>query len=209
MNHAIVRTLVIAAILIPTMTAQSPDASPAKKPVTAKLGEVAPDFELKDIDGKSVKLSDHKGKVIVLEWYNPDCPFVRRAHTEGTLKGLSSKITKDRNVVWLSINSSAPGKQGHGIELNKDRRKKYGITNPILVDEDGKVGRLYRAARTPEIFILDQKMKVAYHGAQDNGLELSRLPAGEKGEKVNHIDQVVTALLAGKKPPVTSTKPVG
>lgn len=209
MKMAIARTLMIVAALASGGVVTAQDEKVAEKPKHAKLGEVAPDFELKDLDGKTVKLSDHKGKIIVLEWYNPDCPFVKRAHTSGTLKGLSAKHAKNEKVVWLSINSSAPGKQGHGIELNKERRKKYGITNPILIDEDGKVGRLYRAARTPEIFILDQKMKVAYHGAQDNSLEIMRAPEDAKPEPVNHIDGVVAALLEGKKPKVTKTKPLG
>lgn len=180
-----------------------------EKPKAAKLGKVAPDFALKNLEGKTVKLSDYKDKIIVLEWYNPDCPFVRRAHTKGSLKGLSTRLTKNEKVVWLSINSSAPGKQGYGIELNKERKKQYGITNPVLVDSDGKVGRLYKAARTPQMYVLDQKKKIVYMGAEDNAMARRVAPKDQRPDHVNHIEEVVNTLLKGETPKLRSTKPVG
>src|SRR5688500_10287965 len=88
----------------------------------AEVGKPAPDFTLKDLDGKDVKLSSFKGKVVVLEWFNPGCPFVKNSHTVGTLKEAAKKHTKN-GVVWLAVNSGAPGKQGHGAEANREGAK--------------------------------------------------------------------------------------
>ena len=102
------------------------DAKPADaKPTEAKLeiGKAAPAFELKDLDGKTVKLADYKGKTVVLEWFNPECPFVVHQHSEGVLKDAAAKATKD-GVVWLAINSSGPGKEGNGVEKNKKADRK-------------------------------------------------------------------------------------
>src|ERR1051325_7042689 len=83
-----------------------------------KVGATVPDFSLPDLDGKTVKLSDYKGKTVVLEWFNPECPFVKATHTRGPLAGTAKKHIK-AGVVWLAINSGAPGKQGTGVEKNK------------------------------------------------------------------------------------------
>ncbi len=121
----------------------SPAATPvvAAAPVLARVGKAAPAFKLKDLDGRPVSLSDFKGKVVVLEWFNPGCPFVRAAHTKGSLVD-AAKRAKKNGIVWLAINSGAPGQQGHGIEANRKgcgdlwtrtpalaRRRRVGRTN--------------------------------------------------------------------------------
>src|SRR5205085_12655388 len=95
-------------------------AAKQEKPADMKaaIGKPAPNFELKDLDGKTVKLSDFKGKPVVLEWFNPACPVVTRQHAEGALKDQAARVTKD-GIVWLSINSSAVGKEGNGVAANK------------------------------------------------------------------------------------------
>src|SRR5262249_52305465 len=103
----------------PEKHADKPAEKKADKPeAKVELGKPAPAFELKDLDGKSVKLSDYKDKIVVLEWFNPECPFVVHQHTEGVLKEAASKAAKD-GVVWLAINSSAAGQEGNGVEKNK------------------------------------------------------------------------------------------
>ncbi|MCA9629415.1 MAG: thioredoxin family protein [Myxococcales bacterium] len=173
----------------------------------AKVGEAAPDFELKDLDGKSVKLSDYKGKVVVLEWFNPGCPFVKAAHKRGSLVDTAKKETA-KGVVWLAINSGAPGKQGHGIEANKQGSTEFGMTNPVLLDEDGKVGKAYGAKHTPHMFVIDKAGKLAYAGAIDNS------PDGEgespkDGKLINYVEEALSDIAAGKPVRTPTTEAYG
>lgn len=133
----------------------------------AAIGKPAPDFTLTDTEGKPVKLSALRGKTVVLEWFNPDCPFVKHAHGKGPLKGMSQGYVNDK-LEWLTINSSAPNKQGHGLARNRDARTEYGIKNRVLLDENGKVGRAYGAEKTPHIFVIDAKGTLVYRGGLDN-----------------------------------------
>jgi peroxiredoxin len=112
--------------------------------VTATIGAPAPDFTLHDLDGKPVTLSAFRGKTVVLEWFNPNCPFVRASHTKGSLKTYAAKATA-QGVVWLAINSAAPGKEGNGKDANEEGKKLFGLTHPILLDESGATGRHYGA----------------------------------------------------------------
>jgi len=145
-------------------------AAPASSPATvtaatttsetqpgAEIGKPAPDFALPDLDGKTVKLQDFHGKVVVLEWFNPECPFVRASHTKGSLNGLAKRYTErpDHSVVWLAIDSSAPGKQGSLPEKIAEGKARYGMTSPILRDERGDVGHRYGATNTPHMFVID------------------------------------------------------
>ncbi len=190
--------------------ADAPAANTADSPkstATAKVGEAAPDFELKDLDGKTVKLSDYKGKVVVLEWFNPGCPFVKAAHKKGSLVDTAKK-EMDKGVVWLSINSGAPGKQGHGVEANKTGVTEFGMTNPVLLDEDGKVGKAYGAKHTPHMFVIDKQGKLAYAGAIDNS------PDGEgespkDGKLINYVQEALTDIEAGKPVRTPSTEAYG
>jgi peroxiredoxin len=183
------------------------DAKPADaKPTEAKLeiGKAAPAFELKDLDGKAVKLADYKGKVVVLEWFNPECPFVVHQHSEGVLKDAAAKATKD-GVVWLAINSSGPGKEGNGVEKNKKAVADWKMAYPVLVDEDGTVGMAYGSKNTPTMYIIDAKGMLAYHGAIDNA------PEGkpEGGTLVSYVENALAELKAGKAVSKAETKPYG
>ena len=182
--------------------AASAEAAPAAK---ATLGNPAPDFTLTDVDGKEVTLSSFKGKTIVLEWYNPDCPYVRYAHGEaGPLASMPQRYI-EQGVVWLAINSGAEGKQGSGVGNNMKARDSYGITYPVLMDTSGEVGRLYEAMTTPHMFVIDRGFNLVYNGALDNA------PRGEvQGDAaVNHIDNVFAALSAGEAVAEARTKPYG
>ncbi len=171
----------------------------------AALGKAAPDFELKDLDGKAVKLSDYKGKVVVLEWFNPECPFVVRGYGEnGSLRGQAARVAKD-GVVWLSVNSGAAGKQGVGVEKNKKAMAEWKIANPILLDEKGDVGRRYEAKTTPHMYVIDAKGVLAYRGAIDNAPDGK--PEGDK--LVNYVDAAIADLKAGKAIGKAETKSYG
>jgi peroxiredoxin len=146
-----------------------PKAEPAPSVVLhpAKLGNPAPAFTLVDTDGKTHKLHDYKGKMVVLEWFNPDCPFVKYAHSQGELQEMAEQLT-DADLVWLSINSNAPGRQGNGVERNQTARRDYGMPNPVLLDETGSTGKAYGAEKTPTMFLVDAKGILVYRGGIDN-----------------------------------------
>lgn len=135
---------------------------------SAKVGEAAPEFSLPNTEGEAIALADFKGKTVVLEWFNPDCPFVVYAHEgEGPLVELGNEKTQE-GVVWLAINSGAPGKQGAGAERNKQAKADWKIDYPILIDEDGKVGQAYGAKTTPHMYVIDPEGKLVYAGGLDN-----------------------------------------
>jgi peroxiredoxin len=135
---------------------------------TAKVGEPAPAFTLPSVAGETISLADYAGKTVVLEWFNPDCPFVKYAHDEGgPLASLGNEQSK-AGIVWLAINSGASGKQGAGVERNKQAQADWKLEHPILIDEDGKVGRTYGAQTTPHMFVIDPAGKLIYAGALDN-----------------------------------------
>lgn len=188
----------------------SPAAAPtspapaAEALASAELGKAAPDFTLKDLDGKPHKLSDYKGKTVILEWYNPDCPFVVKQHNEGPLKTMAKDVAAN-GVVWLAINSGAPGKQGAGLERNKTSLTEYGIAHPILLDEDGKVGKAYKARNTPHMYVIKPDGTLAYMGAIDNA------PMGKVPESglVNHVADALADLAANRPVKVPETKAYG
>ncbi|MBX3469900.1 MAG: redoxin domain-containing protein [Planctomycetes bacterium] len=155
-------------------------------PPGARVGDVAPVFTLNDVADRPHSLEQHRGKIVVLEWYNPDCPAVKRHHQRAkTMKELAAKY-KDRDVVWLAINSGAPGKQGHGQERNARSVREYEIEYPVLLDPSGEVGRAYGARVTPHMFVIDRAGKLVYAGAIDD--------EGKAG--VNYVEKAVEALLA-------------
>lgn len=186
----------------PAQAAASPGSAPTLQ--RAELGKPAPGFELVDLDGKTVKLSDHAGKVVVLEWFNPDCPFVKRNHEQGPLKDLAKRV-RGEGVVFLAINSGAPGKQGHGKEVNVAGRDRYGIDYPILLDESGAVGKAYGAKATPHMYVIDAKGVLVYAGAIDNA------PDGDPddGKLVDYVSQALEDLRAGRPVATPETKAYG
>ncbi len=181
-----------------------PAGANAAVPALATAGATAPDFTLKDLDGKDVSLASFRGKTVVLEWYNPDCPFVRHQHTDGPLAKMAAEYTK-KGVVWLAINSGAPGKQGHGVERNKASLTEYGIGHPILVDEPGTVGKLYQSRTTPHMVVITPEGTLAYMGAIDNA------PMGRAPESgfVNYVADALADLEAGRAVRTPQTKGYG
>ncbi len=168
-------------------------------PVLAQESKTAPDFELLDQNGKLVKLSDLLGKVVVLEWTNPECPFVKRHYSPETMTMVKlAKSYKDQPVVWLAINST----NFHDQAYNKEWHDKLELPYPVLDDHTGKVGRLYGATNTPHLYVVDTEGKLAYQGAIDDK------PRGGDAS-VNYVKQAIDALLAGQAPSPNQTKPYG
>ena len=167
-------------------------------------GEAAPGVSLKGIDGKTYSLKDYQGKVVVLEWINPNCPFSDRHAREKTMSELAGKYGKE--VTWLAVNSTNPE---HRDFLAPAKHKAWndenGVNYPVLYDESGQVGHAYGAKTTPHMFIIDPQGKVAYNGAIDDD------PSGRKArpERVNYVDGGLHARTAGKSPDPASTKPYG
>ena len=171
-------------------------------PAVAQLGQPAPDFSLTDTEGATWSLSAQRGKIVVIEWFNPGCPFVKYAYNEGPLKDLASAVRGD-DVVWVNINSGAPGKQGHGLEVNRAAREAWKIAQPVLIDEDGRVGRLYEARTTPHLYIIDKQGVLAYRGALDNA-PLGKVEGDEA--PMNYVRAALAEVQAGR--PVTTPETV-
>lgn len=176
-------------------------------PGPAQVGAPAPEFTLQDLDGKSVSLSQFRGKLVVLEWFNPGCPFVRSSHTVGSLKGLAAKHAGE-GVVWLAINSGGPGKQGAGLDANRQGIAQFGMQHPVLVDEAGKVGQLYGAERTPHMFVINPEGVLVYRGAIDNSPD-GEGQSPEGGKLVNYVDGAISAVQTGAKVSPAETKAYG
>lgn len=175
----------------------------AKKVAAAAVGSMAPDFELKDTDGKSHKLSDltKSGKVVVLQWFNPDCPVMKMHYEAKTFQDLN-KNYKDKNVVMLAINSGSAGKQGSGQERNAKARKDWSLDFPVLMDDTGSVGKSYGAKNTPTMYVINKEGILAYAGAIDDG-------SPEGVGKTNYVSKALDEILAGKKVTTTETKAYG
>jgi peroxiredoxin len=191
---------------VETSSAHASAAVPARTEGVA-VGKPAPDFTLKDLDGQEFKLSSFKGKKVVLEWFNPGCPFVKASHTKGSLRDTAKRMTS-KGIVWLAINSSAPGKQGNGADANRDAVKKFGLEHPILFDESGVVGHAYGATNTPHMFVIDEKGTLVYRGAIDNSPDgEGESPTG--GKLVSYVESALADLEAGKPVTTAETKAYG
>jgi peroxiredoxin len=181
--------------------------APSETAEGANLGPAPPDFDLPDLDGKRIRLSELRGKTIVLEWFNPECPFVKASHTKGSLVD-TAKRQSATGVIWLAINSNAPGKQGAGVEKNRTGKETFGLSHPILLDENGQVGQRYGAKRTPHMYVIDAKGILVYKGAIDNS------PDGEgespkDGKLVNYVDAALADIAAGRAVAAAETEAYG
>jgi hypothetical protein len=169
------------------------------------VGQPAPTFALQNLEGKEVKLADYLGKTVVLEWFNPECPFVVYAHNAGgPLEKLAAEKTNDQ-VVWLAVNSSAPGREGSGADKNKASKATWKMSHEVLLDESGSAGHAYNATNTPQMAVVDAKGTLVYQGALDNN------PLGrEKGvTTVNYVTAALDDLAAGRPVKTPETKPYG
>lgn len=176
-------------------------------PLTAapEIGRPAPDFTLRDSDGKSRSLAEFKGRTVVLEWFNEGCPFVKKHYGSGHLPAQQKAATGD-GVVWLTIVSSAPGKQGYLDPAAAAAKKRELHATALLLDADGKVGRLYGARTTPDMFVIDPEGNLAYAGAIDD--RPTPDPASLAGAR-NYVADAIAAVKAGRPVSPVRTKPYG
>ena len=173
----------------------------------AQPGKPAPDFSLQDSSGKTVKLSDFKGKTVVLEWTNRDCPYVRKHYNSGNMQELQ-KEAAGKDVVWLTVASSATGQQGHetaetAVALTTERKA---TPAAFLLDPDGKVGHAYDARVTPHMYVIDKVGTLAYMGAIDD--KPTANVADVKTARP-YAKEAIEAVLAGQPVKVASTRAYG
>jgi len=182
-------------------------AAGAGRGADVEVGATAPCFTLTDVHGNRHGLSDFKGKTVVLEWTNYDCPFVRKHYGTENMQKLQEKYIQ-KQVVWLSICSSAPGKQGHySPEIWREKIKQQGSkATAVLLDADGKVGRLYGAKTTPHMFVIGGDGLLRYRGAIDDNRAWD--PKTVEGA-TNYVAAALDALLKGEAVAVQETQSYG
>lgn len=171
------------------------------------VGAKAPEFTLTDTNGETHSLSDFAGKVVVLEWTNYGCPFVKKHYNSGNMQQLQATAT-DKDVVWLSICSSAPGKQGNmSLEDWREAAGEKGVkSTAILIDETGSVGRSYGAIATPHMFVIDESGVLVYDGAIDS---IPSASISDISKAENYVMAAIDATLAGKPVEKSKSKPYG
>jgi peroxiredoxin len=180
----------------------------------AKVGAPAPDFKGMASNGKTYDLKallkEQPGKFIVLEWHNQSCPFVKKFYSSGTMQRLQKEWT-DKGVIWLSVLSSAPGKQGNlDAKTENDYMKtKRAVPTAALLDSSGAIGKAYNAKTTPHMFVIDPKGTLVYDGAIDNKPTTDPADIGASKDYVNYVSAALTEAMAGKPVTVSSSRPYG
>ena len=171
------------------------------------VGQPAPNFTLPDSNGRQVSLADFRGKTVVLEWNNPDCPFTRKHYDSGNMQGTQTAAARD-GAVWLSVNSSAPGNQGHmdAAEAREAIAEAGARPTHYLLDPRGEVGRLYGAATTPHMYVIDGAGTLVYAGAID---DKPTADADDINGARNHVLAALSELKAGKAVSVPTSRPYG
>lgn len=194
MKHIITAAAALAVIAVPVSAA----------PV---VGKAAPNFVAADVNGKPVKLSTFRGKTVVLEWNNPECPFVKKHYGTGNMQKAQAAAAKD-GVVWLSINSSAPGKQGHmtGPQAKDFLVKSGARPTAYLLDPRGVVGKAYDASTTPHMYIINKAGVLVYAGGIDD--KPTPRPADINGAR-NHVLAALSEIKTGKAVSVATSRPYG
>jgi peroxiredoxin len=170
-------------------------------------GAAAPDISVTDSKGKTHTISQYKGKTVVLEWFNPGCPFVVKHYGSGNMQKLQEDFT-GKGVVWLTIDSSAPGKEGHLTPEQANAKMTEWKMKPtaLLLDPDGKAGQTYGAKNTPHMFVISPEGKVIYQGAIDSkpSAKAEDIPGS-----TNYVKVALDESMAGKPVSTASTKPYG
>jgi len=171
------------------------------KKVTAQVGQPAPDFKLMDQNGQPVRLSDHKGKIVVVEFFNDQCPFVKKFYKNGDMNRMASDMA-EKGVAWLAIDSS----NFSNVEQNAQIASEWNIDRPLLDDAKGKVGKMYAAKTTPHMYVIDKDGTLAYAGAIDSN---SSANAADIASADNYVVMAVDALMNGETVSPSETKPYG
>jgi peroxiredoxin len=202
MTPAPVRRALLGALLaVPAALMLAPAAD------AATIGQPAPAFEVKDATGKTVRLADFKGRHVVLEWTNPGCPFVVKHYGSQNMQGLQKEFTA-KNVVWLSISSTAPGATDYlpPAQLAAKYREWGAAPTAMLMDDAGTIGRAYGARTTPHMYIVDPQGTLVYAGGIDD--KRSANPADIPSAK-NFVRVALNELLAGKPVSTPTSAPYG
>ncbi len=172
-----------------------------------QIGKAAPNFRVNDLNGRVVSLADFKGKTVVLEWNNPECPFVKKHYNSGNMQKTQAAALAD-GAVWLSINSSAPGKQGHmsGSQAKTVVAEQKARPSSYLLDPRGVVGKVYEAKTTPHMYIINKADTLVYAGGIDDKPtnKASDIPGAR-----NHVLAALAELKAGKPVSVATSRPYG
>src|SRR5437763_760946 len=199
-NKNVKINLLTALLAIAAFTALFAADSPA-------VGTSAPDFSLTDSKGKTQSVSQYKGKYVVLEWFNPECPFVKKHYGSGNMQKLQEEFT-GKGVVWLSIDSSAPGLEGNltAEQANAKIAEWKAHSSALLLDPDGKAGRTYGAKNTPHMFVINPEGKIVYEGAIDS--KATANPA-DIATASNYVKAALDESLAGKTVTTPSSRPYG
>ena len=173
----------------------------------APVGKAAPEFTFTDIEGTTAKLSDFRGKFVVIEWFNHGCPFTEKHYKSNKMQDLQRKYT-EAGVVWIAVNSTNDGHANYmDATMTRKEAESYGTSATyIVLDPSGKIGKLYGAKTTPDIFIVNPEGKLIYSGAADsiNSTDTSDIPKAQ-----NYIDLALTEAMAGKPVTPPETKPYG
>ncbi len=172
-------------------------AAPVRAAETPHVGSLAPDFSLPDEEGTLHKLSDYRGKLVVLEWTTPECPYVKRHYGSETMERLSQEFEAD--VVWLAVNST----KSNDAQDSQAWKREQGFQYATLQDPAGEVGRLYGARTTPNMYVIDSEGMLRYSGAIDDD------PRGRSDLPRNYVSGAIHALLQGATPDPGETRPYG
>lgn len=191
------RGVMLAAVLLVTSHAMA----------AVRTGAPAPDFTLTDANGTTHSLSNFKDKYVVLEWLNHECPFVKKHYNSGNMQELQKRYT-DQGIVWLSVISSAPGKQGHCSpeEAQELKEQKQAHPTAVLIDETGNVGRLYNAKTTPHMYIVNPDGTLIYQGAIDN---IPSANPADISRADNYVQLALDAAMSGRPIEQGTTKSYG
>ena len=171
------------------------------------VGSAAPDFSVSDSKGNTQSVSQYKGKYVVLEWFNPECPFVKKHYGGGNMQKLQEEFT-GKGVVWLTIDSSAPGLEGNltADQANAKMSEWKTKQTALVLDPDGKAGRSYGAKNTPHMFVINPEGKIVYEGAIDS--KATPNPA-DITSATNYVKVALEESIAGKPVSNANTKPYG
>src|SRR5438874_7097353 len=171
------------------------------------VGSAAPDFSVSDSKGNTQSVSQYKGKYVVLEWFNPECPFVKKHYGGGNMQKLQEEFTS-KGVVWLSIDSAAPGKEGNLTPEQGEKKMAEWKTHStaLLLDPEGKAGRAYGAKNTPHMFVINPEGKIVYEGAIDS--KATPNPA-DIPTSTNYVKAALDEAMAGKPDSNANTRPYG
>ena len=196
------RLSVVCAVLL-----QAGIATPSTAAVEPEIGKTAPDFTATDSTGRTHRLSDYRGKQVILEWTNHNCPFVGKHYRSGNMQNTQKAATAD-GAVWLTVISSAQGFQGYvtGAEADALTRRRDAYPTAVLLDPSGDVRLLYRARVTPHMFIIDKDGTLAYKGAIDS------IPSWDEDDiqmATNYVGQALSQLKSGRPVEPTATRPYG